>query len=174
MKFLKIILITALSVVTILGVVGLIMPRHIAIERTRSIKAPREAISAQIADLRRWEQWSPWQKMDPAIKTEYSNPSGGPGAYSKWQSEKVGNGTMTLTAVTPDSIAQSMDFGMGLPASAAFYLSPEGNATKVRWTGHFDMGPNPYKHLMGAMMDSWVGNDYAKGLDNLAATVEGK
>ena len=174
MKYLKTILITAVCVVILVGAIGFIMPRHVAIERTRSIKAPRAAISAQIADLRNWEQWSPWHKMDPNMKIEYSNPSSGPGAHDSWTSDKVGNGTMTLTAVTTDSIAQSMDFGMGLPASAAFYLMSEGEATTVRWTGHFDMGPNPYKHVMGAMMDKMVGDDYAKGLDNLAATVEGK
>ncbi len=58
-----------------------------AVERSTSIKAPPEKIFALINDFHGWESWSPWVKLDPAMKTTYSGAASGPGAVYQW----VGN-----------------------------------------------------------------------------------
>jgi hypothetical protein len=35
---------------------------------------------AQVNDLRNWEAWSPWAKLDPAAKQTYAGPTAGVGA----------------------------------------------------------------------------------------------
>jgi hypothetical protein len=65
-----------------------------------------------------------------------------------------------------------MDFGMGEPATAAFYLEPTAEGTKVRWTGHFSMGNNPMSRWFGLFLDGMIGKDYEKGLADLAKVSE--
>ncbi len=170
MKTLKTIGLALLVLVALLGLGGFLLPRHVYVERKAFIDAPATALQAQIADLRNWERWSPWHKLDPKMQITYSTPSAGQGAWYSWTSDndQVGNGKLALTAVTPDSIGTTMDFGMETPAYSAFHFTPQDGGTVVRWTLHTDMGANPYVRYMGLFMDQMVGTDYEKGLANLA------
>ncbi len=50
-----------------------------------------------------WNAWSPWAKMDPAMKQAYEGPSAGAGAIYTWAGDReVGEGRMTITESTPD------------------------------------------------------------------------
>lgn len=170
MKTLKIVGVGLLGLIVLLGLGGLLLPRHVYVERSAFIEAPAPVLQAQVSELRNWERWSPWYKKDPAIQMAYSTPSAGAGAWYSWQSNhsEVGNGKLVLSAVTPDSIGTTMDFGMETPAYSAFHFRPQGSGTLVRWTLHTDMGANPYVRYMGLFMDQMVGKDYEEGLANLA------
>jgi len=174
MKLIRRIGVVLLVILLVLVGGAYLLPRYVAIERSLVIKAPKETIAPHIADLRQWGAWSPWAKLDPNMKVQYSEPSAGLGAWMAWQSdhENVGNGKMILTAIGPDSIAESMDFGMGEPARAAFYLLPADGGTQVKWTGHFDMGNNPMGRWMGLFVGDMVAKDYDRGLANLAQVAE--
>jgi len=163
-------------VVLVLILVGgsYLLPQQVCVERSLVIRAPREVIAAHVTDLKKWDSWSPWAKLDPKMKVKISDPSSGVGAWMAWDSEQenVGKGKMTLTVITPDSCQQMMDYGMGEPAMAAFYFLPTEGGTQVRWTGHFEMGNNPMGRWMGLFLDGMVGKDYEKGLANLAKVSE--
>jgi hypothetical protein len=60
-------------------------PDTFRVERAATIKAPPEKIFALISDLHGWGSWSPWEKMDPAMKTTYSGAASGKGAVYKWE-----------------------------------------------------------------------------------------
>lgn len=47
-------------------------PDVFRVQRQASIKAPPEKIAAVLGDFHGWEAWSPWEKMDPAMKRSYS------------------------------------------------------------------------------------------------------
>ena len=55
-------------------------PDTFRVQRAASIKAPPERISTVLSDFRGWEAWSPWEKMDPAMKRSYSGATKGKGA----------------------------------------------------------------------------------------------
>ena len=38
------------------------------VERSASVSAPPDSIYARVADFHRWESWSPWEKLDPAMR----------------------------------------------------------------------------------------------------------
>jgi hypothetical protein len=54
-------------------------PDTFRVQRTTSIKAPPEKIFPLITDLHSWGAWSPWEKMDPAMKRTYSGAASGKG-----------------------------------------------------------------------------------------------
>ena len=64
----KILLILLVLVIAVLGYAAT-QPDSFAMERTISINAAPEKIFANVNDFHAWENWSPWAKLDPAMKT---------------------------------------------------------------------------------------------------------
>ena len=62
-------------------------------QRTATIKAPPENIFVLFDDLHSWGAWSPWEKVDPALKRNYSGAPKGEGAVYEWQGNNKVGGT---------------------------------------------------------------------------------
>lgn len=152
-------------------------PDTFRIERATTIKAPPERIFAALNDFHRWQAWSPWEKLDPAMKRSLSGAASGQGAVYAWEGTgKVGAGRMEIMEATPSSkITIKLDFIKPFEGhnTAEFALQPQGDSTAVTWLMH---GPSPYiAKLMGVFfnMDRMIGKDFEAGLANLKALAEG-
>ncbi|WP_271408555.1 SRPBCC family protein [Pseudomonas sp. Q1-7] len=170
--------ILAIIVIAILGVLGYaaISPDHFRIERTTTIAAPPEKVFPLINDLRKWTAWSPWEKLDPALKRSYRGPKEGVGAVYAWQgNNEVGAGSMEITRSEPDAKVEiKLDFQMPFEAhnTAEFTLRPQNGGTEVTWAMY---GPSPYTHRLMQVffdMDDMVGGKFDQGLLNLKAVAE--
>jgi uncharacterized protein YndB with AHSA1/START domain len=151
-------------------------PDSFRIERTASIKAPPEKVFAFINDLHRWTAWSPWEKIDPALKRSYGGAESGKGATYAWEGNgKVGSGRMEITDSVPASkVAIKLDFIKPFEGHniAEFTLQPGAQGTTVTWAM---FGPSPYlSKVMGIVfnMDRMVGGQFEQGLANLKAVSE--
>lgn len=151
-------------------------PDTFLIQRGVSIKAPPEKVFAIVSDFHRWEAWSPWEKLDPALKRTYSGTQSGTGAIYAWDgNSKVGAGRMEIVEALPSSlIIIKLDFLRPFEGHniAEFTLQGQGDSTYVSWVMH---GPSPYiSKLIGIFMsmDSMIGKDFATGLANLKAVAE--
>jgi hypothetical protein len=175
MKIIKIILI-----VLVLAVAGVLAfattkPDNFRVERSTSIKAPPEKISAVLSDFQAWKGWSPWEKMDPAMKRTYSGEPKGKGAKYAWAgNSEVGEGSMTITEAQPSRVALDLDFVKPFEGhnKVVFTLAPKGDATEVIWTMN---GPSPYITKVIQVfcdMDGMIGKDFEKGLASLKAVAE--
>src|SRR3990172_8940809 len=160
MKTLKKIGIGLIVLLLILLVISFFLPSKIKVERSIVVKASADTIFKQINNFKNWEQWSPWQNIDPDMETVYSGNVEGVGATSEWKSKNpnVGNGRMEITASTPnESVVLSIDFtGHGV-STGYFNITPEGEDTKVVWSMDMDMGTNPISKYFGLMMDRMIG-----------------
>ena len=58
MRFLKLGLISAIALFTIIWLISLLLPSHIRISRAIDISAPAEKIYPRLADPKQWEQWN--------------------------------------------------------------------------------------------------------------------
>ena len=149
------------------------------IERATRIAAPVPRIAALIDDFHAWPSWSPWEKLDPALKRTYSGPASGRGAVYEWSGNgKAGAGRMEITAETVDAnrgaITLRLDFLKPFKASntAEFLMTPGGDATELRWAM---FGPRPFiSKLMGMFLDidNMVGKDFEAGLAALKREAE--
>ena len=71
-------ILAAVGVVLVLFlVVVALQPAEFSVKRTGTINAPAALAYAQVADFKGWEQWSPWDKLDPKQERVYSEPSSG-------------------------------------------------------------------------------------------------
>lgn len=151
-------------------------PDAFRIERSTSIKAPSEKIFVLINDFNRWSAWSPWEKMDPAMKRTHSGAANGKGAVYAWDgNNKVGQGRMEITDAKPPSLVRiKLDFLKPFAAhnTAEFTLAPQGDTTTVTWAMY---GPASFMTKVMSVfvsMDSMVGKDFETGLANMKAVAE--
>lgn len=152
-------------------------PATFRIERSATMAATPDRIFPYLADFHRWEAWSPWEKLDPALQRTHSGAASGVGAVYEWLgNKKVGQGRMEITDASPPTrLRIQLDFLKPFEAHniTTFALTPSGSATSVSWVME---GTNTFMgKLMGMVldMDKLIGKDFEAGLANLKAEVEG-
>src|SRR3989442_5734050 len=108
---LKILIPVAVIVLGFLVVVTM-QPADFRVTRTATISAPAADVFAQVNDFHNWQAWSPWAKLDPAMKQTYEGALAGTGAIYSWVgNNKVGEGRMTLMDSRPrDLIRIKLEF----------------------------------------------------------------
>lgn len=165
-----------LALITALLIYAAVQPDSFRVERTASIKAPPEKIFPLINDFHRWQAWSPWEKLDPAMKRTYSGAASGKGAVYAWEGTgQVGAGSMEIAESIPSSrVLINIDFIKPLEAhnNMEFILEPQGDATQVTWAMY---GSAPFVAKVMRVfvsMDSLVGKDFAAGLADLQRAAE--
>jgi len=170
--------IAVIVVILIAGVLAIAVskPDTFSVQRAASMKAPPEKIFAVVNDFHRWTEWSPWEKLDPAMKRTQSGTPSGKGAIYEWDgNSKAGAGRMEIIESTPATkVGIQLDFIKPFEGHniAEFTLAPQGETTNVTWTMH---GPAPFiSKLMQVFvsMDTMIGKDFEAGLANLKAVVE--
>ncbi len=162
--------------VAALLIIAALKPGAFRIQRSAIIKAPPDKIYPHINDFHNWGSWSPWEKLDPALKRTYSGAASGRGAVYEWEGNKqVGKGRMEIIQATPSSkIEIKLDFLKPFEAhnTAEFSLEPQGDATNVSWAMH---GRQPFLIKVMSLffsMDKMVGKDFEAGLANLKTITE--
>ena len=99
-----------LAVVVIL-ILAAMKPSNFVVERSVTVNATPEKIAPLINDFHNWEIWSPWAKLDPAMKTTYSGAPSSVGSVYEWEgNSKVGKGRMEMRVVQPSKISIKLDF----------------------------------------------------------------
>ena len=151
-------------------------PDTFTVQRMATINAPADSIYPHIIDFRRWNAWSPWERLDPSMRKSISGAPSGKGAVYAWQGNSdVGQGRMEITEANPPSKVEiKLDFTEPWESTnqTVFTLEPMGNATNVTWTMQ---GPNQYLgKLMSVFvdMDKMIGKDFERGLTSLKAISE--
>jgi uncharacterized protein YndB with AHSA1/START domain len=173
LKIIGIIIIFAIAAILIFAAM---QPNSFRIQRSTTIKAPPEKVFALINDFRRWEAWSPWEKIDPAVKRAYSGAESGKGAAYAWEgNNKVGQGRMEIIESTPSSkMLLKIEFIKPFAAinTVEFNLAQAGENTTVTQAMY---GPSPFiSKLMGLFfsMEKMVGGKYEEGLATLKTIAE--
>src|SRR5437016_12341008 len=92
------ILIALAVVVAIFVIVVSLQPAEFRVTRSAAIAAPSAGVFAHVNDLHKWQAWSPWAKIDPAMTQTYEGPPAGTGAVSAWSgNNNVGARRLTIT-----------------------------------------------------------------------------
>jgi uncharacterized protein YndB with AHSA1/START domain len=170
------ILVGLVILVAVLSVVVGMRPAAFRIERSVIVAAPPEQIFVHVIDFRRWQAWSPWEKMDPHMNKTFSGAASGPGASYAWSGDrKVGAGRMTIeSAIRPSEIRVKLEFLKPWQATnlATFSFEPTDAGTNVTWAMD---GRNKFAAKAAGLfidIDKLVGADFERGLAALKALVE--
>jgi uncharacterized protein YndB with AHSA1/START domain len=151
-------------------------PGTFRIQRTKTIQASPERVFVLIDNFRQWDSWSPWEKLDPAMKRTFSGAERGQGAVYEWCSKgKAGQGRMEIMdTVAPSRVAIKLDFLKPFEGHnmAEFRLDRDGDSTHVTWTMY---GPHRYMCKLMSMffnMDKIIGREFETGLANIKSIAE--
>jgi hypothetical protein len=145
------------------------------VKRSTVINAPAPTIQLLIEDFQQWPKWSPWEKIDPQMRREYTGPTYGVGSNYAWSgNRKAGSGRMEITGAEPGRVDLDLDFTapMKTQNKLTFDLLPKGEATEVTWT--MTGTQTGIWKLIGKVypMDKLVGKDFEKGLAQLKTSAE--
>lgn len=170
------IIIVLVALVAAILIYGATRPATFRVQRGATINAAPQSLFPLINDFHNWPSWSPWEKLDPAMKKSISGAASGKGSVYEWEgNSKAGKGRMEITdAVEPRKVNIKLDFEKPFRSSnvTEFTLVPEGSGTNVTWTMD---GPSPFMmRVMGVFMnmDKMVGKDFEAGLASIKAIAE--
>ena len=170
------VILALLGIIAIVLVVAALQPADFRIARTTTLYAPPAAVYDQISNFQKWSDWSPWAKLDPAMKSEISVPAAGVGASYAWSGNSaVGAGRMTITDVKlGESVTMKLEFTKPMAATntTEFLLKRDGSGTEITWSmsGHHSFMGKVVGLVMN--MDKMVGTKYEEGFANLKKIVE--
>lgn len=163
------------AVIAVLAVAGT-RPATYHVERTTTTAAPPQTVYTLVNDLNRFHEWSPWQKLDPAMKTSVEGAGTEVGSSYSWAgNDEVGEGRMTITETMPaNHVAMKLEFLKPWKSTSDIHLriAPEGDGSKVTWA--MDGNNNLMSKVMSLFMsmDSMIGKDFENGLANLKQVAE--
>ena len=169
-----ILLIFAAAIAAVLIYAGT-KPDTFRLQRSTTIAAPPDKVFALINDLRQFNSWNPFAKMEPSAVITYDATSAGVGGAYGWKGDKTGEGRMQITESVPaQRVSAKLDFVKPFEAhnTVDFTVQPQGNGSQVTWAMH---GPMPYLNRVMTVffdMDKTVGKDFEAGLANLKALAE--
>lgn len=164
------------GVIVVFLIVVAMQPADFKVERSATLRAPAPAAFAQVNDFQNWQAWSPWEKVDPALKRSYEGSKAGTGAIYAWQGNKdVGEGRMTITESRPGELVRiKLEFFKPFAAvnDTVFRFQPSGEATTVTWSMS---GQNNFVSKAMCLfinMDRMVGGMFEQGLAQMKTVVE--
>jgi len=173
---LKKVLIGVALLVVVLAVLVSMQPASYRVSRTITISAPSSVVFDQVNDFHKWEGWSPWAKLDPAMKQTYEGPASGVGAKYDWSGNNdVGQGRMTISESRPgDLVRIKLEFlkPFASVSDTEFSFKPEGNQTAVVWSMAGENNLMSKVMQVFVSMDKMVGGDFEKGLTAMKTVSE--
>ena len=151
-------------------------PSDFRVMRSTSISAPPAVAFAQINDLHRWQEISPYAKLDPAAKYTFEGPAAGTGASLAWAGNaRIGAGRMTIIDSRRDELVRmKLEFVKPFTSTceAEFTFKAGGGQTLVTWSM---AGPKNFvSKAMGLVMnmDRMIGTQFEDGLASLKTKSE--
>lgn len=171
----KILLAFALAIV-VLGIVIQVQPNTYSVQRSVTIAAPPATVFPMVNDFHNWGAWSPWEKLDPAMKRTYAGPGAGTDSVYEWAGNKqAGAGRMRIVESRPNELVRiKLDFVQPFPSSSMtnFTMKPDGGGTNLTWDMTGDS--NFMVKAMGlfSSMDKMIGPDFERGLAQMKARAE--
>ena len=153
--------------------IGLFLDREFEVSREITINATPEKIHAFINDLNQWPKWSPWQILDPSVKTTIGDISSGIGASQTW----TGNGGGGSLIFTHSSVKEGIVYDLVFDGDTSIFVTEmhyqiDNDSTTVSWVMKGKMEPVIIGSYFAQLMDTLVGDNFYLGLTNLKKAIE--
>ena len=175
---LKKILLGLAAVIVIFVIVVATRPADFRVTRSTTLAAAPAAVFPYLNDVHKWQEWSPWAKLDPNCKMTFEGPSAGPGAKFTWSgNNEVGAGYMTLAESKPAELVTyklHFDQPMEGDCDTEFTLKPEGDGSRLTWTM---TGKNNFIGKAFSLFvdcDKMCGDQFEQGFANLKGVLGGE
>ncbi len=162
--------------IALLLIVAARQPDEFRVSRSAILPAAPSVIFSHVNELRKWEAWSPWARLDPDAKSTFEGPPAGTDAVMRWAGNKnVGEGSMTITESRPNELVRfRLEFLKPFKGTntAEFEFKPQGDHTHVTWSMY---GENNFMSKVINVFincEKMVGGQFEQGFANLKEVVE--
>jgi uncharacterized protein YndB with AHSA1/START domain len=174
---LKKVLFVFAAFVLLLVIVGMVLSEDYRVTRKITIAAPQEKIHELVGDLKRWPEWTPWEKEDPTMVKTLGEKTTGVGAHQSWKG-KDGGGELTFTECDPATgIKYDMAFIDGdkrMPARSWMTYAPGAGGVEVTWGMEGKMDMPVIGGYFALCFDRMAGPMFESGLQELKKKAEAK
>lgn len=106
MRVIKNIFFGIIAFLAVMVVISFFLPEKYTVEKSIHINAPVDIVFEQVNDLNLWEDWSYFANLDSKWKTEFGNWTSGKDASMRWESLKLGNGSLQVVESIPNQKVQ--------------------------------------------------------------------
>jgi Polyketide cyclase / dehydrase and lipid transport len=178
MKILKRIFLFIVAIIAIALIAALFVNKDMKSEREIVINKPKQQVFDYIKFVKNQDNYSKWNKLDPAMKKSYTGTDGTIGFSYAWDSDKddVGKGSQTITAIKDgERLDCDLHFIKPFDSKAKIYMATTAvndSTTKVTWAFDSKM-PYPFNLMKVFMnMEKAIGDDFSTGLSNLKSVLE--
>jgi hypothetical protein len=158
-------------------VVVALQPGQFRVARSAAIEAPAPTLFSLLSDFHAWDAWSPWSKLDPAMKRTFSGAERGKGAVYEWSgNDQVGKGRMEIIDVR-ENAQVTIDLRFITPFEAqnitTFTIAERrAGGVEVTWAMTGTNGFVAKAFGMFIDVDEVLGKDFERGLANLKKLAE--
>jgi hypothetical protein len=169
------IILGSLAAIFVIG--GVVIPKEWSVVETININAPNNVVYTQIADLKNWQNWSPWNKeMDESQVYTYEGETLGVGQKLSWVSQKMGTGWLKIITANPESgISYELFIDMNGHQSTILgeiaYVKTDAGL-EITWKDLGNSGNNLIKRWMSLFIKPELSKQFKKGLLKLKNNTE--
>ncbi|WP_438483057.1 SRPBCC family protein [Oleiharenicola lentus] len=164
------------AIIALILIIAAFKSPDFVVTRSATIQAPATVVFAQVNDFKKWPAWSPYEKIDPAMKKTLSGAPTGTGAIQEWQgNSQAGEGRITITESQPSElIRMRLEMFKPFPCDnqVEFTFASQANQTTVTWSMS---GKTPYIGRIFCLfisMDKMAGGQFEEGLAQLKKVSE--
>jgi hypothetical protein len=176
MKIIKKILIAIVVIIAIPLIAALFVPKTYTVSVSETISKPKQVVFDYVRILDNQKNYSEWVMADPNSDIKIEGTDGTVGATQTWNSkdDNVGEGSQTITALTPDRMDVDLNFIRpfeGHSKAADIFESISETETKVTMEFYSESvyPMNLPSYLFGKKM---IAETSAKNLKNLKEILE--
>lgn len=176
MRIVKKILIVIVSIIALLLIIALFVPKQYDVEREITINKSSQEVFDYIKYLKNQDNYSKWAMMDPAMKKEYRGTDGTVGFVYGWDGKEAGKGEQEIKKITDGKqLDIEIRFEKPMEGIGDVHMITEELApaqTKVKWG---IKGKSKYPmNIMNLFINNILGKDLTTGLTNLKGVLETK
>ena len=171
----KKILLVVLTLFMLLVGTAFFLPSRVLVERKVAIGASPTTLFTILNGFRMFNKWSPWTELTPKVQYVYSGPTFGVGAKMSWKSNDpnlVSGSQEIIESKSAEFVRSTLNFEDQRTSTTFFKLVGQETQTEVTWGFETELGGHPVDRYLGLMMDSMLGEEYAKGLAALKQLAE--
>jgi len=166
------------AIVALFIVLAAFAPKKYNVNRQIVIQKSRPDVYQYLKMMKNQDHWSPWMKLDPNMKQNFTGEDGTLGFTSHWDSnhKQVGSGEQEILKLEENRRVESaLRFLKPWKSESTGYFDMQDagdGATKVTW-GFYGTHKVPLNVMMLFIsMDKAVGKDFEEGLTDLKNVLE--
>ena len=175
MKALKYIGVLLLTLIFLFLILGLIAPKKVKIERSVEINASPALVQDILRRFSENKNWSPWEEMDPNVKTSLEGEDGKVGSRYLWEgNSQVGKGNQTITKIENGLIENKLVFEKPMSGEAIVVFKIEAIDKGSKITETFDSESRYPMNALNLIMnpEKMMGPTFEHGLSTLKKYAE--